>query len=233
MKHAPSRRSSSFTLIELLVVIAIIAILASMLLPALSQAREKARAISCTSQMKQLGLGMTMYVDDSRDRFPKMYHAQTGFQGCLRTDYRYWVDSVYEYTGKNKEIFACPSRNGWSGSPALFSWDFIAYGYNYYYLGSPYGSQPGTNGVTHSQIKSPSETLLFADSKGRTNGSTAGAYGNYIYSGQACCDGRPAYYRTTDCHNQRVNITWVDGHCTSLRYAQIQPNNCGALWDLN
>lgn len=89
---------NGFTLIELLVVIAIIAILAAILFPVFAQAREKARAISCLSNLKQSGTAFAMYVQDYDETTPAL-----GFG-------REWWSSIYPYT-KNLQLYYCPDRN--------------------------------------------------------------------------------------------------------------------------
>ncbi len=70
MQTQPRRSAPGFTLIELLVVIAIISVLAAILFPVFAQVREKARAISCLSNQKQIGLALTQYVQDYDEKYP-------------------------------------------------------------------------------------------------------------------------------------------------------------------
>src|SRR6187551_3779481 len=96
------RQRRGFTLIELLVVIAIIAILAAILFPVFAQAREKARAATCLSNLKQVGMATRMYTQDYDEVLVPSYLYNS------TTTWKWWWDLLQPYV-KNMDVFVCPS----------------------------------------------------------------------------------------------------------------------------
>src|SRR5437867_7661083 len=100
-------RPRGFTLIELLVVIAIIAILAAILFPVFAQARAKARAASCMSNVRQTGLAFHMYVQDYDETSPSMWGSSGSCQPNGDNCSQEWWYGLYPYV-KNIQLFYCP-----------------------------------------------------------------------------------------------------------------------------
>jgi prepilin-type N-terminal cleavage/methylation domain-containing protein/prepilin-type processing-associated H-X9-DG protein len=147
-----STRRRGFTLVEMLVVISIVVILAAILFPVFSQAREAARQTTCLSDLRQMSLAISMYVQD-QDAYPMAAYVVGGEE-------RRWHVVVQPYI-KNTAVFVCPS-SGWR-----FDARNLGYGYNYQYLGNNRAANAGGTGiVSEAAIQYPADTLAIADSMG-------------------------------------------------------------------
>ncbi len=220
--NTPARIRTAFTLIELLVVIAIIAILAALLFPVFAQARESARQTVCTSNVRQIGLAVRMYVQDYDENFPIFYAYNT--QDPV-TSARAWAGDtphkgveveILPYT-KNKDIFRCPNDLGGPslpdptyGCPGRSTYQ-ACYGSSYRFergsfsvvLGESSQNNDTTqfsaaNIVNDSQFAVPSDTRIMRDEMMPWFGANA-KYG-YI----------PGYYQAW--HSRGAGFVFADGH---------------------
>ncbi len=240
-RQSSTRLGRGFTLIELLVVIAIIAILAAILFPAFAKARESARRTSCSSNLKQIGIGLLQYIGENDERLPASAYGPGGTTAASNATTNYkWMDAIYPYV-KSEALFVCPSdsnakyvynRNIPIGQSST---DYGSYGQNGAYRNAGDNQTPprsSTYTIALSQIAVPSGTVWATDTNNReeANGSFGFTWPDAatvppltIISGYRQLD------KITERHLNTTNVLWCDGHVKSVKLdtlMQTKPVYC-------
>lgn len=221
-------KKKSFTLIELLVVIAIIAILASMMLPALNKARDKAKAIKCVSNLKQIGQSSIMYAGDRNGWFP-IAEAVPGYPCSWKYEISSYIlpgKKVTSYSDSDLRTgaFNCPSLP----MPVTKS-QYGGYGWNKQYFGFRYtpsestasgGSRyPGQCRIKLHQVVRPSSSAFCGDDYRKSLGIESFTTNtNYLYLTKPSTSSGTYI---SDAHTNGLNVSWADGHAGYKRMLEM------------
>jgi prepilin-type N-terminal cleavage/methylation domain-containing protein/prepilin-type processing-associated H-X9-DG protein len=241
------RGTGAFTLIELLVVIAIIAILAGMLLPALSKAKDKGTGAACLSNTRQIGLSFTMYAEDFADVYPNQWwgvgpYRNSRGKACGGEWQKTPAHMLLPYT-QTPMIWVCPKKQrGRTYKTEPGNWDpsitgFLSYGFNY--LGV-FGGDPalGGRGIKVSSIARPVDTVAVTECNGTDDPrEIGGGIGNEkadaawldgywaggSFPNQTAARGNQNFRFQSQMkkHNKRVNIVFTDGHSAGYKPSQL------------
>jgi len=245
-----TRRNSAFTLIELLVVIAIIAILAAILFPVFSQAREKARQASCISNEKQLGLAMLMYVQDYDESFPmSQYFDSAGYPHD-------WQNAIYPYIKNGQGVSYSPTVTLYNGQGGIFNCpsfprdEIDMYGISLC-ISRPYYSNQPAQIATLAQVDNASSRVAIVEKGtasavgydhsfpnfevgqwnwagylgGVTDGSVPELHMELQWDFDQAASATPTYpspgVMPRFRHQQHCNVLFIDGHAKSIARGQL------------
>jgi len=215
------RRPRGFTLIELLVVIAIIAILAAILFPVFAQAREKARQTTCLSNMRQLGTGLAMYIDDHDERCFFFGHASglsrlnTAAPLGATRDNRWW-NQILPYTRTQGALLFCPSdrgrvphatEDGQAGRPLV---------------PRSYVANRAAEGLPLAAVDLPADIIVITE-KGDPFDDSWFEPPKNLYDKPGA--GQPVLAMRR--HSAGVNAVFFDGHAKWMNSARLLQNPCG------
>jgi len=235
------RRNAGFTLIELLVVIAIIAILAAMLLPALSRAKEKAKGIACVSNNKQIGLGFMMYASDNNEFLPPL---NTGTWPTVTADWWFKILDNGKYvtsSSTSNNVWRCPVVQKADIDPGVVAYfnspcegygplegNTLTTGIIRYGLNSD-GSKLGSLKLT--QIRRAPQIWLMGDVGYPKTAATVDKMPTAYFTEITTKQPSPTmgwavapYKQPAARHNARATFSFCDGHVDSWKWADLRQN---------
>jgi prepilin-type N-terminal cleavage/methylation domain-containing protein/prepilin-type processing-associated H-X9-DG protein len=232
-----NRRKRAFTLIELLVVVAIIALLAAIIFPVFSRARENGRRASCQSNLKQIGLALLQYQQDydetlAADWYGPLPNSQSDPASFLNARYK-WMDAIYPYV-RSEQIFTCPSDSRSEGRYTYYgNLTSSSESFGSYVIMHGYGpnSARGTPPVSHPIADDLVKTSEIADPAG-TAWVLDGSKSFYLDAVNTTIEGSDPRQMSNvlERHLSTINTLWADGHVKAVKLDMlVTPGYNGVL----